>query len=58
MYPPPPPTSSQLTVLTNPFPHQGYVDAQPTHSTVAHQPLQSGNRNYQIIMVDSKEINL
>ena len=28
--PPPPPTSSELDMLTNPFPHQGYLVSQPT----------------------------
>ena len=55
--PPPPPASSQPVVLTNPFPHQGYMVAQPTQSNVNPQPKQSGQNNYQILVMNYEEVN-
>lgn len=35
---PPPPSSSQPTMLTNPFPYQGYVATQPSLNPPPLQP--------------------
>ena len=46
---------SQLVVLTNPFPHQGFVATQRLEGQVATQPLPFGTSDYQIIMMKSAQ---
>ena len=55
--PPPPPASSQPNVLTNHFPHQGYLVVQPTQSHVAPKALPSSHNDYHILMMNSDEFN-
>ena len=52
---PPSPTPSQLAVLTDPFPQQGFVATQPPEGQVATQPLPSGSPNYHILMMSSDQ---
>lgn len=53
----PPHASSQLAMLTNPFPHQGYIATQPTQSNATPPPSQSRPNNYHILMMNSDEFN-
>lgn len=55
--PPPPLASSQLVVLSNPFPHQGYIAAQPTQGQATQPTPPSGHHEYHILMVNYNEIN-
>ena len=55
--PPPPPASSQIVVLPNPFPHQGYLNAQPTHGHADRPAPPSGHNDYHILMMNSNEVN-
>lgn len=52
------PSSLRSAILTNSFPHQGYVVTQPALNPLATQPSQYRNNNYQILMMNSEDINL
>jgi len=56
--PPPPPASSQPIVRTNPFPHQGYITTQTTKGHAYPQTSQSSQNDYQILMMNSSEVNV
>lgn len=45
-------------MLTNPFPHQGYIASQPTPGQEAQLAPPSGHYDYQILMMNSKEVNI
>lgn len=51
------PALSQSDILTNPFPHQGFVAAQPQQGQVVHPPQPSGPSDYEILMMNSEEVN-
>lgn len=55
--PPSPPPSSQPFVIINHFPHKGYIATQPTQGNETPPPTQSGWNNYQIIMMNTNEVN-
>ena len=51
------PSSSELLVLTNPLPHQGYLASQPTQCHATPQPSQSVHHDYHILMTNSNDVN-
>ena len=46
-----------MVVLTNPFPQQGFVATQPQPSQAAYPPQPSSPSDYQILMMNSNEVN-
>lgn len=46
------PASSQLTMITDPFTHQGYPTDQPTPSQATLLPPPSGCHDYHILMMN------
>lgn len=43
-------------MLTNPFPQQGYITAQPTQGQASQPAPPPSQRDYQILMMNSDEV--